>query len=151
VKSFSSLTPPPAKLDLVADVDLSGVHEGQTTVRIRNSDFSLPSGMVIAGVIPPSVKVVTERKVRKKVPVRVTLKGGLMPGYEVVAEPARVEVEGPSSQVARIEAVGTEEIDASRLVKGKEYRKNLLAPVKRVGILRDEPVTIRLVPGRLTR
>lgn len=154
VKSFSSLTPPPAKLDLVADVDLSGIHEGQTSVRIRNADFNLPSGMVIAGVNPPSIKVVTEKKVRKKVPVRVPLKGALerdLAGYEVVAEPARVEVEGPSSQVARIESVSTEEIDASRLSKGKEYRKNLLAPVKRVTILRDEPVTIRLVPRKFTR
>lgn len=154
VKSFSSLTPPPAKLDLVADVDLSGIHEGQTSVRIRNADFNLPSGMVIAGVNPPSIKVVTEKKVRKKVPVRVPLKGVLerdLAGYEVVAEPARVEVEGPSSQVARIESVSTEEIDASRLSKGKEYRKNLLAPVKRVTILRDEPVTIRPVPRKFTR
>ncbi|HEX9023018.1 MAG TPA: diadenylate cyclase CdaA [Geobacteraceae bacterium] len=154
VKSFSSLTPPPAKLDLVADVDLSGVHEGPTSVRIRNSDFNLPSGMVIAGVNPPAIKVVTEKKVRKKVPVRVPLKGVLergMAGYEVVAEPARVEVEGPSSQVARIEAVSTEQIDANRLSKGKEYRRNLLAPGKLVTILRDEPVTIRVVPRKLVK
>ena len=151
VKSFSSLTPPPAKLDLVADVDLSGVREGQTSVRIRNTDFNLPSGMVIAGVTPPSIKVVAERKVRKKVPVRVTLKGSPEPGMEIVAEPAWVEVEGPASQVARIEAVGTEEIDASRLSRGMEYRKNLLAPIKRVSILRDEPVTVKVVSHRLVR
>lgn len=148
VKSFSSLNPPPAKLDLVADIDLSGIREGQTSIRIRNSDFNLPSGMVIAGVNPPSIRIMTERKVRKIVPVRVILKGGLTQGaagYEVVSDPTRVEVEGPASQVARVESVGTEEIDAGRLSKGKEYRKNLLAPGKRVVILRDEPVTIRLV------
>ncbi len=148
VKSFSSLTPPPAKLDLVADIDLSGIREGQSAIRIRNSDFNLPSGVVIAGVNPSSIRIMTERKVRKTVPVRVTLKGGLArgaAGYEVVSEPARVEVEGPASQIARIESVGTEEIDASRLGKGKEYRKNLLAPMKRVIILRDEPVTIRVI------
>lgn len=148
VKSFSSLNPPPAKLDLVADIDLSGIREGQTSIRIRNSDFNLPSGMVIAGVNPPSIRIMTERKVRKIVPVRVMLKGGLTQGasgYEVVSDPARVEIEGPASQVARVESVGTEEIDAGRLSKGKEYRKNLLVPGKRVVILRDEPVTIRLV------
>jgi diadenylate cyclase len=148
VKSFSSLTPPPAKLDLVADLDLSGIREGQTSVRIRNTDFSLPSGMAIAGINPPSIRIVTERKVRKIVPVRVILKGALahdVAGYKVVSDPARVEVEGPASQIARIESVGTEEVDAGLLNRGKEFRKNLLAPVKRVIILRDEPVTIKLM------
>jgi uncharacterized protein (TIGR00159 family) len=153
LKSFSSLTPPPAKLDIAADVDLSGVHEGQATVRIRNSDFSLPSGMVIAGVSPAAIRIVTERVIRKSVPVRVTLRGSLGPGftgYEVIPEPGKVEIEGPAGQVGRVESVGTEEIDASRLIKGKEYRKNLLPP-KRVTVLRDESVKIKLVPRHKSR
>jgi len=154
LKSFSSLTPPPAKLDIAADIDLSGIREGQSTVRILNSDFKLPSGMVIAGFNPLSVKVVTERKVRKSVPVRVTLRGALMrslAGYEVICDPAKVEVEGAAGQVAQVDSVGTEEIDAGRLVKGNEYQKNLLPPQKRVSILRDEPITIKLIPRRKLR
>ena len=151
LKSFSSLTPSPEKLDIAADIDLSGVREGQATVAIRSSDFKLPSGMVIAGFSPRVIKVVVERKVRKSVPVRVTLKGAKahgLSGYEVVSDPARVEVEGPAGQVGRVEFVGTEEIDANRLIRGKEYRKNLIPPMKRVLILRDEPVTVRLVLRR---
>lgn len=154
LKSFSSLTPSPEKLDIAADIDLSGIREGQATVGIRNSDFKLPSGMVIASFNPRTIKIVTERKVRKSVPVRVTLRGtrpaGLS-GYEVVSDPARVEVEGPAGQVGRVESVGTEEIDARRLIRGKEYRKNLLPPLKRVVILRDEPVTVKLVFRRDSR
>lgn len=151
LKSFSSLTPPPAKLDIAADVDLSGIREGQTTTRIRSADFRLPSGMVIAGVTPSSIKVVAEKKVRKSVPVRVTLRGAPqrgLSGYELVSEPARVEIEGPAGQVSRVDSVATEEIDAGRLARGKEYRKNLLPPPKRVVILRDEPVTLRFVARR---
>lgn len=149
VKSFSSLTPTPTKLDITADVDLSEVREGQATVRIRNSDFKLPSGMVVGGVTPMSIRVVTEKKLRKTVPVRVVLRGRLPRGlaaYRVVASPDTVEVEGPSSQIARLESVATEEVDASRLIRGKEYRKNLLPPYKNVTILRDEPLTLELVP-----
>jgi uncharacterized protein (TIGR00159 family) len=148
LKSFSSLVPPPEKLDITADIDLSGIREGQATVRIRNSDFKLPSGMVIAGFNPSTIKIVTERKVRRLVPVKVILKGAKAPGlsgYEVVSDPARVEVEGPAGEVGRVESVATEEIDAGRLARGKEYRKNLQPPFKRVVILRDEPVTVRLV------
>jgi uncharacterized protein (TIGR00159 family) len=148
LKSFSSLTPAPAKLDISATVDLSGVREGQTTVRIKNSDFSLPSGMVVSSVTPATIKVVTEKKVRKNVPVKVLLKGVLpagMHGYGVLSEPESVEVEGPASQVVKVESVATEEIDARRLERGKEYRKNLMLPSKKVTLLHEEPVVIKVV------
>lgn len=151
VKTFSSLTPTPDKLDISANVDLSGVRDGQTTVRIKNTDFSLPSGMVITSVTPSSVKVVTEKKVRKVVPIRVTLKGTLgvdLRGYEVVSSPSSVEMEGPAGQMSRVDSVATEEIDAGRLARDKEYRKNLLLPSKKITLLRDEPVVIKVVPRR---
>jgi len=154
LKSFSSLTPTPAKLDISAKVDLSGVREGQATVRIKNSDFSLPSGMVVSSVTPASIKVVTEKKMRKTVPVRLILKGALaagMGGYDVVSDPPAVEVEGPAGQVSRIESIATEEIDAKRLVRGKEYQKNLLLPSKKVTLLYDGPVVIKVVSRRKKR
>lgn len=148
LKSFSSLTPDPAKLDISASVNLSGVHEGQATVRIKNSDFSLPSGMIVLSVTPSSIKVVTEKKMRKSVPVRVVLRGARavgMGGYEAVSNPATVEVEGPASLVSRVESVDTEEIDAGRMAKGKAYQKNLLLPSNKVTLLYDEPVVIKFV------
>ena len=151
LKSLSSLTPTPAKLDISATVDLTGVREGQTMVRIKNSDFSLPSGMIVSSVTPSTIKVVTEKKVRKTVPVRVVLKGTLpagMGGYVAVSDPTRVDVEGPASQVARVESVATEEVDAGRLARGKEYRVNLLLPSKKVTLLHDKPVVIRVISAR---
>jgi len=149
VKSFSSLTPAPAKLEIAADVDLSEVREGQASVRIRNSDFRLPSGMVVGSVSPPSISIVTEKKVRKTVPVRVVVRGRIprvLAGYQLVASPASIEVEGPAGQIARLESAATEEVDAGKLLKGKEYQKNLLPLPKNVTILRDEPLTLKLVP-----
>jgi uncharacterized protein (TIGR00159 family) len=149
LKSFSSLTPAPAKLDISANIDLTGVKEGQATVRIKNSDFSLPSGMVVSSVTPSTLKIVTEKKVRKSVPVKVLLKGTLpagMRGYAVLSEPETVELEGPAGQISRVEQVVTEEIDALRLDKDKEYRKNLVLPSKKVTLLYDEPVIIKIVP-----
>jgi uncharacterized protein (TIGR00159 family) len=154
LKSFTSLTPVSTKLNLAAHVDLSGVRDGQTTVRIKNSDFSLPSGVVISSVTPSSVKVVTEKRVRKKVPVRVVLRGKLrsgLEGYEVVLEPSVVEVEGPASQVARIESAGTEDVDAGRLVRGKEHRTTLLLPSDKVTFIQEEPVTVKLTPRKKKR
>ena len=154
LKSFSSLTPTPAKLDISANIDLSGIREGQTTVRIKNSDFTLPSGMAVSSVNPSSIKVLAEKKVRKTVPVRVVLKGHPavgMRGYVIISDPATVEVEGPAGQISRVESIATEEIDAGRLTRGKEYQKNLLPPSKKVTLLREDPVVIKVVPNRKMR
>ena len=148
LKSFSILTPVSSKLDITADINLSEILEGQTTVRIKHSDFRLPSGMELSSVNPPSIKIFADRKERKRVPVKIVLRGGLarrLKGYGVAVEPAFVELEGPAAQVSRIEKIDTEEIDAGQLDKGQDYRKNLLLPEKNITILREEPVTIRLV------
>lgn len=151
LKSFSSLTPLPSKMDIAADIDLSAIREGQTYVRIKHSDFNLPSGIDMNSVNPASIRIIAERKETKVVPVRVVLRGRLgrgLAGYQVVAEPATVVVEGPAAQVARVDAVATEEVDAGRLHKDKLYRKNLLPPLKMVTIQNDDAISLRLVARR---
>jgi len=147
IKSLSSLSPPPSKLDLTAELDASKTKEGQTNIRVHNSDFSLPSGLSITGISPSSIRITAEKKLRKSVPVKASLKGKLPPGLssmQVVCEPDMVDIEGPSSQVVAIESVLTDDIDATRLKKGNEYQKNIRPLQKQVSLLRDTPVTIRL-------
>ncbi|WP_367618974.1 diadenylate cyclase CdaA [Pelotalea chapellei] len=147
LKSLSSLAPLPSRIDIAADVDLSEIHEGHNTIRIKASDFTLPSGMEMSSVTPAAIKVVAERKKRKTVPVKIVVRGTPkgMKNVIVAVDPATVVVEGPALQVAHIDFVATEEIDGTRLVKGKEYRANLLPPEKRVTVLREEPVIVRLM------
>jgi diadenylate cyclase len=147
IKSLSSLTPPPSKLDLTAEIDASEVKEGQTSIRVRNSDFKLPSGITITTVSPSSIRISAERKLRKRVPVKVALKGEMPPGltsWLVVSEPAMVDIEGPASQVSQMDHVLTDLIDAGQLTAGKEYQQNISLPQKQVSLLRDAPVTILL-------
>ncbi|MBI5485332.1 MAG: TIGR00159 family protein [Deltaproteobacteria bacterium] len=147
IKSLSSLTPPPSKLDLTAEIDASEAKEGQTTIRVRNSDFKVPSGMTITTVNPSSIRISTERKLRKRVPVRVALQGELPAGlasFQIISEPSAVEIEGPASQVSQTDHIATDFLDAGQLAPGKEYQKNLRQPQKQITLLRDAPVTIRL-------
>jgi YbbR domain-containing protein len=145
---MSSLTPPPSKLDLTAEVDASKIAEGTTAVRVSHSNITVPSGMIISSVTPSSIRISAERKLRKNVPVKATLKGRLPLGAtlsNVTCEPDSVNIEGPASQVSQITSVATEEIDASQLKVGKEYLKNLRVPEKQVSILRDIPITVKLI------
>lgn len=148
LKSLSSLSTPPSKLDLTAEIDASDTKEGQTTIRVRNSDVSLPSGLSITTITPSTIRISTERKLRKRVPVKASLKGKLpssLSSWQVICDPAMVDIEGPVSQVSPIESVYTDDIDASQLRKGDEYQKNIRLPQKKqISLLRDAPVTIRL-------
>lgn len=147
IKALSSLAPTPSKLDLTAEIDASGITEGTTAIRVNSTDISAPSGMTVTSVSPSTVRISAEKKVRKSVPVKVVLKGRLpsgQPPLQIICEPRSVEIEGPASQVSQILSVSTKDIDASRLKRGEEYPRNLQAPEKRVTILRDTPVTIRL-------
>lgn len=149
IKSLSSLSTPPSKLDLTAVLDASQAKEGQNTIRVQNTDFSLPSGLSINSISPSSIRIVTERKLRKEVPVRVSLKGKLPAGLstmQVVSNPAAVEIEGPASQVSAVEFLVTDDIDAARLRRGREYQKSIRPPRKQITLLREAPVTIRLAP-----
>jgi uncharacterized protein (TIGR00159 family) len=144
IKAMSSLVPPPSKLDLTVDIDASGVTEGTTSIRVNQANINTPSGMIITSVSPSSIRVSAEKKLRKRVPVKATLKGKLTSARSVTCEPASVEIEGPATQVSHIESVATEEIDASQLKRGTEYLKNLRLPDKQVFLLRDTAVTIKL-------
>ena len=147
IKALSSLAPTPSKLDLTAEIDASQISEGTTSIRVNSTDISAPSGMTVTSVTPSTVRISAEKKVRKSVSVKVMLKGKLPSGYlpsQIICEPRSVDIEGPASQVSQILSISTEAIDASRLKRGEEYLGNLQVPQKRVTILRDTPVIIRL-------
>lgn len=147
VKALSSLTPPPSKLDLTAEIDASEIKAGQSVIRIKNSDISVPSGISITAVTPSSLRITAEHKVRKRVAIKAALRGNLPPGlasWQVVCDPASVEIEGPASQIASIGSLYTEDIDASQLNRHNEYLKDIRVPQKHITLLREEPVTIRL-------
>jgi hypothetical protein len=146
VKSMSSLTPVPSKLDLTAEVDASGISGGTTVLRVNHADITALPGTVITSVSPSSIRVYTDKKIRKNVPVKIILKGRLPSGWSlsnVVCSPATVDVEGAASQMSQISSIYTEDIDVSQLKKGKEYTKKLKVPGEQVSILLNAPVTIK--------
>ena len=148
LKSFSGLAPMPSKLDVTANIDLSDIREGQTMVKIKNSDFRLPSGMEVTSVNPSSIRIVTDRKVRKQVPIKTVVQGLLergLSGHDILTTPSAVEIEGPASRIERIKKIDTEDIYASELTTGRKYYKKLVRPENNIIILRDEPVTIQLI------
>lgn len=143
---FSSLTASPKDLDLAADVDLARIKEGGNSIPLSLGDIQMPLGMKVTEINPGTVKVVAERKVTKRLKVRVRTVGGVPGGKRVrktVVEPASVVVEGPERYLQQYHAIDTEQIDLSRLGNAASVDAQLLAPAPLVRILHPKPVRVR--------
>lgn len=151
LKILSSLIPMPKTSELVADLDLATVKEGTTGIIVRNDDVKLPLGVVVSAVSPATVKVTTDRKVSRDVPVKVkTVKR--MPGrrrlLSILVEPDSVTVEGPQREVDRIESVQTEEVDLSGIVQSTTLEKKVTPPSSSVRILHGDKVRVSVEVSR---
>jgi YbbR domain-containing protein len=152
LKVFSLLAPSPKQLDLVADLDLSKVKQGNNTVAIRPEDFKVPLGMLVTSVTPSTARVAVERKVRRTLKVQVKTSGvlagrGRLRG--IVTDPATVLVEGPEQAVLQLDGIRTETVDLTEISRNSVLEKRLVPPDPPVRLLREEPVRVRvLVTGR---
>ena len=148
LKVFSNLVPSPKQMDIVADIDLSKVKEGGNNLAIRNDDFKLPPGVVIAGLNNSVVKVTTEKKIRKRLPIRVKTVGRL-PGRQrlrlVRSDPDSVLVEGATRTIEQLEFLQTEDVDLSGVRQSALLERRVLSPAPQVKVLLEDPVMVRIV------
>lgn len=103
---------------LAIPLDFSGARSGPAIFTVNVDRLDLPRGVRVVRVTPAQITVTLERVRRKTVPVQLRLDGEPPPDFRIVAStltPDVVELSGPDSQIARIEAVATDPLllDAS--------------------------------------
>jgi YbbR domain-containing protein len=99
---------------LRATVDLAATERGTNFVAIEREDVNVPAGVEVVGTEPAVLRLSLERVRRLQVPVRARLRGEPVRGYTVEAVtvvPGTVEILGPESAVANLQAVYTEAVD----------------------------------------
>jgi len=99
---------------LRATVDLAATERGTNFVAIEREDVNVPAGVEVVGTEPAVLRLSLERVRRLQVPVRARLRGEPVRGYAVEAVtvvPGTVEILGPESAVANLQAVYTEAVD----------------------------------------
>jgi YbbR domain-containing protein len=125
-------------------IDLTRVHTPE--VRIDEDMLKVPAGVRVSSIVPSEVHVEFEPRVVREVPVQPILEGQPAEGYrvaKVVAEPARVRVDGAKSAVDAIERVPTRPLritDARGPVKGDVA---LEAPPLHTRFLESTTVSVR--------
>ncbi|MGH7395752.1 MAG: diadenylate cyclase, partial [Candidatus Methylomirabilales bacterium] len=99
---------------LRATVDLVATERGTNFVAIEREDVNVPAGVEVVGTEPAVLRLTLERVRRLQVPVRARLRGEPARGYAVevvTVVPGTVEILGPESAVANLQAVYTEAVD----------------------------------------
>jgi len=150
LRTITSLIPLPKEGEVVGEIDLSKIREGNNQILLRREYFRLPSGVMVSRIRPSALRITLERKIRKL--VRVEPRIAEIPGerfrlnkFKVV--PALVMIEGPESVLSRLETVRTEEIRLSSLDRTATVEARLELPPQ-LRPLYEDKVKVRIFPGR---
>lgn len=107
----------------VIHVDLAESTEGTTTVDFGAQPIKgIPEGIRVVHYSPPSIEIRLERRMSRRVPVRVALAGEPPTGYKLLsakAAPTTVELSGPRSLVRALTDLPTEPVDLSELKESR--------------------------------
>ena len=99
--------------ELVAVLDLRTARPGQRLFHLTGTDVRAPFGIEVVQISPSNVSIAFEPSATKVVPVVPGVEGEPADGYVVgtiKAEPAAVEVVGPTGAIARLTAAITEPV-----------------------------------------
>jgi YbbR domain-containing protein len=124
--------------DMVAMLDLSTARTGSRLFHLRADEVSVPYGIDVAQVLPPTISLSLERSVRRIVPIVPATDGDPAPGFvvgRISAEPSTVLVVGPESHVRDVASATTEPVE----INGKSER---VRDVVTVGVMDS---SVRLV------
>ncbi len=142
-----SLTP--SQLSVVAD--LTSKEPGERVVQLHASDVSLPDSSIrVVQIEPASIRLVLEPKLRKRVAVEAQFMGQPADGFEVYrvsADPLNVEIEGPQSQLNKIEHLLTESVTLSGRSKDFQTAVDVETPHRSLRVLTTSPVRLSIQIG----
>jgi len=152
LKSLSAVFATSGKADVVADLDLSRLHEGVNSLLVDYKAFQLPLGVSVVKVTPSVIKVVAEKRIYRELPV-VLRKTGRVPKEvrlrSVRVEPSFVTVLSSESELVRTRQVFTEPLDLSTISKSQTIELKLLLPANQAQFKGPDSVKVKVsVSGR---
>lgn len=150
---------PPSKLrheslvNAAAVIDLAGVQRaGERTFSIDQGSLRLPVGVRLLRSVPTQVRLRFEAQMSKEVPVHVRLAGEPASGYgvtEAKADPPKVRIVGPASEVTAIDAVETDMVDIQGIMQTSRHQAHLYAERQQVRFETNPVVNVNVVVQRM--
>lgn len=117
-------------------VNLTGAKAGNITYRFFADNISLPLGVKVLGVNPPSISLKLEPQKIKNVPVKLEFRNKLPDGYVLKSseiKPSNIKIRGPESRIDAISVINTVPIDLSEMRESAEF--SAVFELSRLGVL----------------
>lgn len=113
---------------IIAEIDLSGAKEGESSYKIRKSDVTTPAGVDVIGLRPETVEMKLERVVKVALPISVRLRGSPAEGFRVagvLTSPEVVEASGLQRHVDAVKTAHTTPVDISGLSESRTFQASV--------------------------
>ena len=138
-------------MKLKAVIDLKKVRPGRNYLKLTPEKISAPyqGRFTIQGVKPEKIEAIIDKLERRRVKVRIAIKGEPARGYAYLGSTysGKVYLYGPSQIIRDYREVRTEEIDISGKKKSFEKKVRLVPPYKDSWLKPDSVlVKVRIVP-----
>ena len=127
-------------------VDLSRFRGGE--VRFDDAQVKLPVGLRVTSISPSAVRLETEPRVARTLPVEVEMDGSPVEGFRVVKveiDPLTVGVEGGKREVERMSRLLTKPLRLAELQETQTVELALQAPPRNVQYVASDKVQVKIV------
>jgi len=128
-------------------IDLSKASPGTVVVQNHPDSISLPRGLSILRVQPPTVTLLLDRLIQKELPIKPVLNGKVHHSYKletVTVDPPSLEISGPQSILAQEENLNTSPIDINGLNKSAVKQVSLALNPEIADLIGEPVVAVRL-------
>jgi len=128
-------------------IDLSKADPGTVVIQNHPDSISLPRGLNILRVQPPTIPLLLDRLIQKELPIKPLLIGRVDVDYRlesVTADPPTLEISGPQSILAQEESLNTNPIDISGLKQSTVKQVSLALKPEIADLIGEPVVAVRL-------
>jgi YbbR domain-containing protein len=135
---------------LLVIANLSNKESGERNVQLRPDDVSPPDSVEVIQIVPPSIRLKLEKTMKRFVTVAPQFEGEVaerMEIYRKIVEPPIVEIEGPKSQVERLNEVMTETVNLAGRNSSFRISLDVETPHNSIRVLTQGPITLAIDIG----
>jgi len=128
-------------------IDLSKAKPGTVVIQNNPDSISLPRGLSILRVQPPTLTLLLDRLIQKELPIKPILEGEVHPDFRldsVTVEPQTLEISGPQAILDREEELQTVPIDINGLNESTVKQASLALKNEISDLIGEPVVAVRL-------
>jgi YbbR domain-containing protein len=134
--------------DVHPEIDLQGAKPGERTFDLTAQQIHMPHDLQVVQVIPSQFHVNFDTRANRDVPVHARVTGNFARGYRiahVAVDPDHVNIIGPETRVAAVEAAVTDPIDASGIMERDTFTTHAYVSDPLVQVVHPGPIRVTVI------